>query len=146
MTAQREAGSGKRSPLMRPTPVIMPAAGDRLRPGGVQLARLAVQHLAQVRADLVEVDGLLGRRLAALDFTLLEEEERVALVERVPRRHGDAPDDAAGLRLDLVLHLHRFHDEQELARPHGVALVYLYSHDRALERRRHGDGAVRPSG
>ena len=51
------------------------------------------------------------------------------LVDRVTRRDVDHAHDAAGRRLDDVLHLHRFHDQQLLAERDGVTLRDIEGND-----------------
>ncbi len=59
------------------------------------------------------------------------------------RVHADLAHKAVPIRLDLVLHLHGFHDHERLPALNGVALHDLDGYDRPLYRRRQADGAAR---
>ena len=82
-------------------------AGDGLGPVLVQRQRVALDVLAQVVADVIEVELFRGRHRAACDLRLLDEDDRKAFAHHVARMHGDAADDARMRRRDHVLHLHR---------------------------------------
>ena len=56
----------------------------------------------------------------------------MALEDRVAARDGDRADDAADARLDHVLHLHGFHDQQLVAGAHHLAFAHRHADDRAL--------------
>ena len=73
-----------------------------------------------------------------------EQHQRVAGSARCRRRRPRSSlHDAAERRLHDVLHLHRLHHQQRLPRAHRVADGDLDADDRALQRRAHGDQAVR---
>ena len=84
--------------------------------------RAALEILGEVGPDMVEVDLLLGRRALHLDIGLLDEQQRMALVDRLAGFDRDPPHIAARRAPDLVLHLHGVHDQQRLAGGDGIAL------------------------
>ena len=112
---------------------------DRFRPRRVGGLGAPAQHLVEVRAHAIEIDLVPGRVVVLGDLAFLDEEERVAFVERVALGDRDAAHHAAHGRRDLVLHLHRFHDHDRRAAPHRVALADQDADDGALERRPHRD-------
>ena len=109
---------------------------------GDGLGTLVVEdHLVQVAVELqvgpdsVEVDLRLDAAQLGAFAGRFEEEQRVPLVDRVADLHGDLADQARAVGGDHVLHLHRRHDHQFLARLHVVALGDQDLDDRALDRR-----------
>ena len=118
----------------------------RVGPLLVERQRAALEVFGEIGADVIEVDLLLDRRARHLDVGLLDEQQRVTLVDRLARLDGDAPHVAARRAADLVLHLHGVHDQQRLAGRHGIALLHREADDRALHRRRHRHGALRRIG
>ena len=109
---------------------------------GDGLGALVVEdHLVQVAVELevgpdpVEVDLRLDPAQLGALAGRLEEEQRVPLVDRVADLHGDLADQARAFSGDHVLHLHRGHDHQLLARLDGAALGDQDLDDRALNRR-----------
>src|SRR5579872_7507558 len=118
------------------------APRDRLRPGSIEAERVPLLHFLQIVTDVIEIDLLRLCRCRNANVRLLDERERMALEHRVAFRHGDLPYDAADVRADDVLHLHRFHDEDLLARVDFVALRHIERNDGALHRRGHRDGAL----
>ncbi len=132
-----------RDVLARRAMVRLAAFGDGLRPVRVETERLARQHVGEVRADRVGIGRLGLRRRPAVDVGRLEKEDRVVLVERVAFPSARLAHDAAGRRRDEMLHLHRLQDRDLLARAHRVSVRNVDRHDRALERRGHGDRPLR---
>ena len=92
---------------------------------------------------MVEVDLVLDRRAFNLDVGLLDEKQRMALVDRLAGLDRDPPHIAARRAPDLVLHLHGVHDQERLAGGDSVALLHGDADDRALHRRRHRHGSFR---
>ena len=90
----------------------------------VERERAALEILGEVGPDMVEVDLLLGRGAFHLDVGLLDEQQRMAFVDRLAGLDRDAPHVAARRAPDLVLHLHGVHDQQRLAGGDGVALLH----------------------
>jgi hypothetical protein len=103
----------------------------------------SVEHLPQVVANVVEIDLPLGRGIATLHLTLLDQQKRVVLVDRVANLHIDATHGARDRSANLVLHLHRLHDEQQLIGTNPVAFGDIDADDRALERGLDENHAVR---
>ena len=98
--------------------------------------------LREVGAHPVQVDGpgVAGRR--HVHGARLENDEPVALVDRVAGADFDRAHDARDRRRDDVLHLHRFHDDELAAGGHLVARGDVDGDDRALHRRPHDDRVV----
>ena len=105
------------------------------------VTRVALEHLGEVGADVVEVDSSSRGGRRRVDVGRLDEHERVALEHGVADGDADEPRTYAGDGgADDVLHLHRLHHEQLLAgarrrRPRRTARL----HDGALHR---GDGTA----
>ena len=123
---------------------LVGAAAARHGIGPVLIARLGLarQHLREIRADLVEVDGacLLARRAGGI--ARLDEEQRMALEYGVAAADGQLAHHAADCGLDDVLHLHRFHHQHLLAGAHDLARRHVEADDRALHRCRQRHGPV----
>jgi hypothetical protein len=92
-----------------------------LRARRVQGLLVPCDDLGQVGPDEVEVDRLFLHRAAAGVLALLDEGQRMALVDRVAGLDVQRPHHARDLGGDHVLHLHGLHDHQRLAGAHGVA-------------------------
>ena len=118
-------------------------AGDGLGAVLVQRQRVALDVLAQIVADVIEVELLRRGHRAARNLGLLDEDDRKAFAHHVARMHGDAAHDARVRRCDDMLHLHRFHHGHLLALPHLVTLGDVDRDDGALNRRSDADRAVR---
>ena len=71
--------------------LVLRRRADRLGPRVVERQRVALEHLGEVGPDVVEVDLLLDRRALHLDVGLLDEQQRMALVDRLAGRDGDPP-------------------------------------------------------
>ena len=119
---------------------------DRVGARRVERHGVAIVDSARSGRTALEVD--FDRRCFGVAgcVVLVDEQERVALVHGVAGGDRDAAHDAAGRRLDHVLHLHRSHDEELLAGAHQVALGDVDADDRALHRRRDHTGAPSSSG
>ena len=74
---------------------------------------------------------------------MLDEGERVALVDDVADGDGELSQVASDVRVDDVLHLHGVHHEHLLTLADGVAFLDQDLDDRALERRGNGFGTRR---
>ena len=109
----------------------------------VERERAAFEILGKVGPDMVEVDLLLGRRAFHVDVGLLDEQQRMAFVDRLAGLDRDPPHVAARRTADLMLHLHGVHDQERLAGGDGVALLHGDADDRALHRRGHRHGSLR---
>ena len=82
---------------------------------------LPLQNLGKVGTDFVEIDLAFDRNSRAALFARLNEDQWMAFVDRIAGCDVDHAYDAAGDRLDDVLHLHGFHDEHLLADADRVA-------------------------
>ena len=121
--------------LARHAVAQLPAPGDRLRPVLVQRRRRGGRSaLAQVVADVIQVQSGHRGDGAARDLGLLDEDDGIALADHVARRHRDAADDAAVRGGDDVLHLHRLDDGELLALAHLVTDGDVDGDDGALDR------------
>ena len=109
---------------------------DGVGPVLVETVGVALEHLGQVGADLVEVDVLLGLGGAGLHLGRLEQHQLVTGEHRVADVDTEAAHDAAAGRGDHVLHLHRLHHRHLRARGHLVADADRQRPHRALHRRR----------
>ncbi len=121
--------------LARRAMVGLAAPGDGVRPARVLAEGLPLQHLGQVRTDRVEVARRLFGLVLAADLGRLEEDDRVALVDRVSFPCARPAHDAAARRGDEVLHLHRFEDGDLLARADAIAVRNIDRDDGPLQRR-----------
>ena len=133
----------------RGRPEAEPASpGDRLRPVLVQGVGVALDVLLQVGPDVVRIDLDGGvRRLAALGA--FDEDEGIALPDRVAGGHRDPKHRSARVGAKHVLHLHRFDHGDLLPAEDFVAFRDVDADDRALDRRgdsRGAFGAVRRHG
>ncbi len=82
----------------------------------IESDRVALAHFGEVGPDVIEInDRLLARRARRFNLGLLDEGQRMALEHRVTRRDRNRRTIPLCARVDYVLHLHRFHDEQLLA-------------------------------
>ena len=138
----------------RPLPGA-PAALDRVRAPVVAGEGLALQHFPEVRTDRVEVEIFAFAGVRRRHLGLVKHEEWAPLRDRVALADHEAPNPAASLRRDHVLHLHRLHDEQLATEVDGVALddehldhcALHRGEDRArLRHPRHGSGRGVPPG
>ena len=102
---------------------------------GILGEALAGLQFGQIGPDGVEVDVFVLRRRRRADLGFLDEGKRRAFEHGVARRHRQPAHDAADIGGDHMLHLHRFHDEERLARMHGIADLDGQRNDRALQRR-----------
>ena len=106
-----------------------------VRPLVVQRERPALEIFGKIGPDMIEVDRLLDRRALHLDVGFLDEQQRMALVDRLAGLDRNPPHIAARRAPDLVLHLHGIHDQQRLTGSDGIALLDRKADDRALHRR-----------
>ena len=88
---------------------------ERLDRAGLQREQLADLRVArgppyEKHEPLRDCEGLAWAEI------LLDEQQRMALVDRLTGLDRDPPHIAARRALDLVLHLHRVHDQQGLAK------------------------------
>src|SRR5690606_24923965 len=58
--------------------------------------------------------------IVALSSALVDYEQHLPVFHGLAVLHADGPDDAGHLRLDLVHHLHRFDDAEDVALLHAV--------------------------
>ena len=114
--------TGRRRSRGRCAGCVAASPGDRVGPRRVERHRLAVEHLGEVGADRVEVDGLGRRRrrsrrppsgsTTTSGWPSNTVSPGATVTERTTPLHR---------RRDDVLHLHRLHDQQRLADAHLVA-------------------------
>ncbi len=93
---------------------------------------------------MVRIDRGVGFHGAAFHVHLVDEYDRVALADNIARRHGNSADDAAAVRRDVVLKLHRLDDRDQLTDPHLVTNNDLDVDNGALNRRCQTDRTLRP--
>ena len=86
----------------------------------------------EVGPNEVEVHGLACRVVPYRYLPLLDVRQGMPLVDGVPLGHRHLPDDAAGRRPDLVLHLHGLHHEHQVPGMNLVSGRHLHRNDRAL--------------
>ena len=110
-----------------------PAPGDGLRPVLVQGVGVAANVLFEVGPDVVGVDLLDGvGGLASLGR--LDEDQGIALADRVADGHRDLAHRSARVGAEHVLHLHRLDHRDLLSAQDLVALLDIDADDRALDR------------
>ena len=109
----------------------------------VQRQRVPLDALAQVVADVVEVDRLRGGDGAACDLGLLDEDDREALAHDVARRHRDAADDAAAAAAMTCSIFIASTTATCWPCTHRVAVRDVDRDDGALDRRGHADRSIR---
>src|SRR5215211_133960 len=98
----------------------------------IQLSiRLAVAASDSPFAD--ETSAQRGLRLVAI---LRDHADDLTGIDRLPGGDGEVGHDAGSVRCDLVLHLHRLDDADDLARLDFVAFFHLDREDGALHRAR----------
>ena len=86
---------------------------------GAGFQRLRAERLSPAGASGVGcLAGAVDRPVARRS---IEDQEEVADLDRLADADGDARDDCIARRAQLVLHLHRLHNEERLARGDGVA-------------------------
>src|SRR5262249_24372827 len=85
---------------------------DGFGAGIVEADRVAVERFRQIRADAIQIDSFGFRRFRSLHFGLFDEGQRMPFEDRVSDVDRDLAHQPADLRLDDVLHLHRFHHEE----------------------------------
>ena len=95
---------------------------------------VAFVNLGQVGANRIEIRHLLFPRRRALDLTLGQEDQGVALGHRIPGSNRHAMHFAADGRLDDVFHLHGFHHQQGPAGLDESALAHIHADHGALNR------------
>ena len=125
-------------PLFRVAPLP-----DRVGPGLVERHPVAFEHLGEVGPHRVEVDFGLLLVARDLDVPLLDQRQDVAFPDRVADGGSEVAEHATHLRADLVLHLHRFHDEEDLPGSDLLAGFRLVTEDGALHWGAHGGESVR---
>ncbi len=110
-------------------------ASSRHRFGSRRIERdvVTVQHFFQIGTNLVKVADLGRRDAIGCDLARLDEQHRMILIERVTFCGCNASHDAALRRCDLMLHLHCFHDEQQLSRAHRIAFLHFNCHNQPLQ-------------
>ena len=103
---------------------------------------MAVYHLLQVGADVVEVDLGGNGKAAARDLGRLDIDDRKAFSHHVAYGHRDLAHDAAAVGADHMLHLHRLDHCHRLAQPDRIADGDMDGDQRALDRRGQAEAAV----
>ncbi len=99
---------------------------------------MARVHFRDVGTHDVEVDRAFAVAFARANVLRLDQREHVAFEHGVASHDGELGERAGDVRADLVLHLHRFHDEHDLTGAHGLPGFDLDADDRALHRRGEG--------
>ena len=110
------------------------AAFDGFRPGLVQRQLVPLLDLLKVRARGVEIDLCPLTHVVGLVVAGLDEDQGVALGQRVADLGVHLSDHAADTRGDDVLHLHGLHDHQRLTPLHLITDPDGDLDDRALDR------------
>ena len=121
--------------LARSALMGLAAPSNCLGPRIIEAERMPFLNFFQVVAYVIEIDFLRLRSLRDAHISLFDERERMPLEHRIAFVHSDRPYDPADLRVDDVLHLHRFHNEKLLAAMNAVALGHIERNDSALHRR-----------
>ena len=114
---------------------------DRGRPVLVERDGVARDQFGEVRADMVEIDILFLRHVMGIDLGRFEKQDGLVLHQRDAGFRSDPRHLAAMRRGHQMLHLHGFEHGDLLAGADEIAFPDLDRDDRALQRRRHRDGA-----
>jgi len=124
--------------LPRGALVGLAAALDRGRAVLIEGDGVAGDQFGEIRADVIEIDGLFLDHVMGIDLCRFEIQDGLVLHQGDANTGDHLRHLAAVRRRHQVLHLHGFEHGDLLAGAHEVAFPHLDRNDRALQRR--GDG------
>ena len=98
---------------------------------------MASNHLREIGTDVIKIDVELLLDSATADIRRLDEQDRIALHQRLAVTGRDLHHLAALWRGNEMLHFHRFDHHDVLTGPYQIALHDIDGDDSALERSRY---------
>jgi len=130
--------------LARGALVGLAAALDRGRAVFVERDGMTLDQFGEIGTDVIEIDILFLGHIMGVDLGRLQKEDRLVLHQRGAGFRRDPRHPAAMRRGDQMLHLHGFEHGDLLAGADEISLLDIDGNNRALQRRRHRDRALRP--
>jgi hypothetical protein len=110
----------------------------RIRPSRIEGVRHTFSKLGQFRPNGDRGDCGGGRRGGCVNDSLFQQDQETVCLHGVTRSDDDLPNRSRPHRNHLMLHLHRFENEQRLAVVDTIAEGYGHCDDSAGEWREHG--------